>query len=497
MLLLRRRHKTTVRKVRRPGPRGHYGRGGGAWSRMKAPSTHRGTSNDIAGLYPFMLGSGAPMIGVPLGRVKRKNSKGSVVCCDPLSWFERAHLIHHPAAFILGQPGLGKSSLVKRWVIGMDNFGTKSMVLGDLKGEYVKLISALGGQVISVGRGRGFINPLDMGEALDAVQRLRDAGQKDAASKLLAEAKGRRQAAIETLLTIHRTAMLLPREATLLSEALRVLDTRITRRVPILADLLKVVKNPTPAMHKVSLSRGDSARYQEITEHLEADLESLAAGHGLGEIFNQETTTHMRRGEHMVFDVSSIGDEDQKLQAAALILCWNIGFGQVAVSNALADAGLEPSQPVHIVLDELWRVLRAGPGLTDRVDGLTRLDRDKGVAVTFVTHTMEDLSALPTAADVAKAIGLVERCGLVIAFGLPASEMPRLSKAVKLNNREQKTLSSWTTPLSWSRKSKKKDPPPGRGNCLIKVGSRNGIAIHIDLTDMELEFNETSKRFAA
>lgn len=499
MLLLRRKHKTAVRKARRPvSERGFTGPGGGSWNRMQNPSFHRGTSNNIAGFFPWMVGSGAPLIGVPLGRVQRRSSKGAVVCCDPISWYERAHLISQPSAFILGQPALGKSSLVKRWIIGMDNLGVKSLVLGDLKGEYVKLIRALGGQVILVGRGRGYINVLDMGEVPEAVQRLRDAGMEPEADALLAQARGRRQSAVETLLTIHRGVAPAPRLCTLISEALRVLDERLTQRVPVLADLSKVIQNPTPQMLKVSLSRGSIERYQDITEDLEADLVSLVGGHGLGEIFNKETTTQMKRGKHVAFDVSAIGDEDPKLQAAALMLCWSIGFSQVAVGNALADAGLEPDQPVHVVLDELWRVLRAGPGLVDRTDGLTRLNRDKGVSVTFVTHTMEDLNALPTEHDRSKAVGLVERCGMVIAFGLPASEMPRMAKAVKLSNRERDTLSSWTTPPSWSKKNKdKKDPPPGRGKCLIKVGSRHGIALHVDLTDLELEFNQTSQRWAA
>ena len=465
---------------------------------MKNPLFFRGTSNEVAGLYPWMIGSGTPTIGVPIGQVRRKQSKGSVVFCDPISWFERAHLISQPSAFILGLPALGKSTLIKHWILGLDFFGVKSLVLGDLKGEYVDLIRALGGQVIPVGRGRGYLNVLDMGDAPAAAQQLRAAGQPDAAAQLMAVARGRRQIAVETLLTIHRTAAPNSVETAVISEGLRILDARRMRRTPILADLLKIVQEPTDSLHKMAVSRGSLDSYQEITRQLEADLESLTAGHGLGEIFSKATTTHLKRGQHAVYDVSSIGDGEQKLQAAALMLCWEIGFGSIAVSNALADAGLEPHQPVHAVLDELWRVLRAGPGLVDRADGLTRLNRDKGVGVTFASHTMEDLEALPTKEDISKAIGLLERCGMVIAFGLPASEMPRLSKAVKLTNMEKKTLNGWTTPKTWSTRKKTRDkPPPGRGKCLIKVGERRGITVEIELLEMEKQFNRTSKRWAA
>lgn len=496
--LLQRKQKVAVRsRTRPPGSRGYTGPGGGAWKYMQNPTFFRGTSNMVAGLYPWMIGSGTPTIGVPIGRVKRKQSKGSVVYCDPVSWFERAHLISQPSAFILGLPALGKSTLIKHWILGLDYFGVKSLVLGDLKGEYVPLIRALGGQVIPVGRGRGYLNVLDLGEAPAAAKRLVKAGKVSEAAHMLAEAKARRHAAVETLLTIHRAAAVASVESGLISEGLRILDARSFRRTLILADLLKVIQEPTDSMHRMAVSRGSLDSYQTITRQLEADLAALTAGHGLGEIFSKPTTTQLIRGQHAVYDVSKIGDGDKKLQAAALMLCWEIGFGSIAVGNALADAGLEPHQPVHAVLDELWRVLRAGPGLVDRADGLTRLNRDKGVAVTFASHTMEDLQALPTKEDIAKAVGLLERCGMIIAFGLPASEMPRLAKAVKLSEMEKKTLNGWTTPKSWSTRKKGKKPPPGRGKCLIKVGERRGIAVEIELLEMEKQFNQTSARWAA
>jgi hypothetical protein len=437
------------------------------------------------------------MIGVPLGRVVRKKSKGVVICCDPLSWFERGDLISQPSAFVLGLPALGKSTLIRRIILGLDYQGVKTMVLGDLKGEYVDEIRALGGQVIPVGRGRGYINILDMEDALKAVDQLRAAGKDDLADRLLAEAKNRRQASLEILLTIHRSASVSSRESTIISAALAELDSRIKRGVPVLSWLLQILQNPTAKLHEVALSRGDMARYQEITESLESDLTALSQGHGLGEIFSQPTSVRMKRGEHVVFDVSSIGDSDSKMQAAALMLCWEIGFEQIAIGNALADAGLEAQQTINVVMDELWRALRAGPGLVNRADNTTRLNRDKGISIIFASHTMDDLKALPTEDDRKKAAGMVERCGIVIAFGLPASEMPRLSSAVRLSDAEIKILQSWTTPLSWSTKKRKRRPPPGRGKCLIKVGDRRGIAIHIDLTDVELPFSQTSKRFAA
>src|SRR4051794_39192358 len=66
----------------------------------------------------------------------------------------------------------------------------------------------------------------------------------------------------------------------------------------------------------------------------------------------------MRRDRPGVYDVSSLDDSDIDLQAATLLACWSAGFGTINVSNALADAGLEPRRHYFVVLDELWRAAR-------------------------------------------------------------------------------------------------------------------------------------------
>jgi hypothetical protein len=115
---------------KRPGPRGWAGRGGGMSTYIQAADEWRGTTVQVCGLWPFTSGTGSPMVGVPIGR---NMMSGATMCCDPISWFMRAKLISNPSMFVLGKPGLGKSTITRRMALGLAGYGIQPLVLGDLK----------------------------------------------------------------------------------------------------------------------------------------------------------------------------------------------------------------------------------------------------------------------------------------------------------------------------------------------------------------------------
>ncbi|WP_249011187.1 hypothetical protein [Conexibacter sp. DBS9H8] len=467
-----------------PGSRGWSAAGAGSSLLVQAPTQWRGTSVQVCGLWPFSTGTGTPMIGVPIGR---SLISGATLCADPISWFQDANLISNPSVFVLGRPGLGKSSLLRRMALGLAGFGVAPLVLGDLKPDYVDLVQALGGQVIRLGRGRGFLNVLDPGEARAAAERLTG----KARSEVLADALARRHTMIATLITLARASVPSDREEMILDRALRVLDDRHDG-IPVLSDLVGVIAEAPGELRDVAMDRGDRVRYDDITEPLLVSLRGLLGQGRLGEIFSQQSTTPMRRDVPVVFDVSAIDDGETALQGAALMACWSTGFGAVNIANALADAGLEPRRHYFVVLDELWRALRSGRGIVDRVDVLTRLNRQRGVGVVMCSHTMSDLQALASEEDRQKARGFVERSGMVALAGLPAAEMPMLTAVVPLSDAEQQLLASWQDPPAWTTTGAGATPP-GRGNFLVKVGGRPGIPIHVGLTSSERALHDTNR----
>ncbi len=481
-------------RVLRPGPMGWRGRGRGTDNLTPVPMEWRGTTRQVCGLYPASSGSSAPAIGAPLGRqLDRNGSMGGSVCCDPISWF-LAGMVSNPSAFFLSNPGLGKSTVARRMVMMADAFGYVPMVLGDLKPDQVDNVRALGGQVIRIGPGGGHLNVLDSGQSREAEAALRAAGRSDMAEQLRVSSHARTRALVAALLTIVRKSAPTDREENILDRAIRLLADR-HQGVPVLPDLLHMIQNPPEDLRRVALDRGDLVRYAAITENLEASLIGLIDGGRLGSMFAHPTSEPQRRDRAVVYDVSGLQQGEDDAKAAALLACWSTGFGTIEAAHALADAGLEPERLYLAVLDELWQALRVGHGMADRVDALTRLNRNEGVGQLMISHTMKDLESLASEEDRAKARGFVERAAIKILGGLPASEMPWLSQVMAMSQTEQEILTSWQDPAPLSRRGEQ-GVPPGRGKFLIKVGNRPGIAFKMELTPAEMSVHDTNKRWA-
>lgn len=470
-----------------PDQRGWFGIGGGRSLMVQAPLEWRASSFQACGLWPFAAGTGTPMIGVPVGR---SLLSGAMVCCDPISWFQYARLILNPSEFVLGRPGLGKSTFIRHQLIGLAGFGVIPMVLGDLKPDYVDLVEALDGQVIRLGRGRGYVNVLDISDAKAAAKRLAANGFHKEAGEVLADARGRRQNLLEMLVELGRRDSISDRETAILAVALEILDEQV--EVPVLEDVVRVIAQRPNQLRDVAMDRGDERRYLDNTENLLVSLRGLMGAGRLGEIFSQHSSVQMLRDRAVAFDVSSIEDGDKTLQAAALVTCWSTGFRGIGISQVMAACGLEPQRHYVATVDELHRPLKVGAGMVDRTDSTTRLNRQGGYGTIYCTHTMSDL-VLPDPADTAKARGFVERSGIVVCGGLPRKEMDELlTPVVPMGEAEINMVAGWQDPPAWTN-TDVESPPPGRGKFLIKVGGRPGIPVQVQLTPAEAGINDTNK----
>ena len=186
-----------------------FGNGLGTGPVDPGPWAYAGTTVQMAGLFPFGAGSGAPAFGVPVGRHQRTHE---VVCCDPFAWHE-AGLVTNLGMMVMGAPGVGKTSLAKRIIRGLMAGGVTALVLGDPKGEYVRITRSAGGQVIRVGRGLDRINPLDAGPLGRALQRMTG----PARDAMLAEVRGQRLNTLLALCALVRREGLADWEASIIA----------------------------------------------------------------------------------------------------------------------------------------------------------------------------------------------------------------------------------------------------------------------------------------
>jgi hypothetical protein len=453
----------------------------GRAAHVTAPPEYQATTTQLCGLYPFVAGSGTPAVGTPVGR---HQLWGEVVCLDPLAWL-RAGLITNPGMFVLGQPGTGKSTLVKRLVTGAVATGVVALVLGDTKPDYAMLTEHLGGQVIRIGRGLDKINPLDAGPLGAALHRMPGAESK----ALRWEVRSRRLSLLLALCTLVREARITNAEEVLLGRAIDLLDDRLAgTREPTVTDVLAVIEQgPDTLRSAARVSTPD--RYQDRAADLVFTLDLLCTG-SLAGVFDGPTSRPVDLDAPAVsIDISRVGAAGDKLLTAAMLCTWAYGFAMTDAAAALAELGITRRRSYLAVMDELWRALRGAPGLVEYADTLTRLNRAKGMASIMITHSLADLDALASEEDRAKARGFADRCALTVLAGLPPRELARVHQITPLTGPEQELVTSWSAPDSWQPGSRH----PGRGKYLIKAGERLGIPVELSLVGPEFSLYDTDQ----
>ena len=436
------------------------------------PWAYAGTTTQMAGLFPFGAGSGAPATGVPIGRHLVTHE---VVCCDPFAW-QRAGLTTNLGMMVIGSPGAGKTSLAKRVVRGLMATGVRALVLGDPKGEYVPVTRSAGGQVIRVGRGLSRINPLDAGPLGQAMARLDGPAQVE----LAAEIRGQRINALLALCALQRRSGLADWEAAVLGAAVDELtDRSAVAGSPTIADVLGVVNVGGTALARAAQVAPD--RFEATSVRLRQTLYGLLEGPLKG-VFDGPTSTPIDLDAPAVcIDLSGVTAAGDTLMAAAMLATWSYGHAMIEGSVALSRAGIAPPRRFLAVLDEMWRALRGSSALVDQADALTRVYRHKSVAHLMLTHSLDDLAAVGTDADRAKARGFLDRCGITVLTAMSERELEEIGRLRRLTRREMAAVQSWSSATSWVPGGKHY----GRGKYLIKAGDRVGIPVEMTLVGDE------------
>lgn len=458
-----------------PPARGWAAWGGGRDHHVGSATLWQGTTMQLAGLYPFVGGSGSRVRGVPIGHDLHTHEPVGV---HPGDWL-REGLVSNTGLWVQAQAGVGKSAFAKRLGIGMCAFGWMLFVPADIKGEYTDLIRRLNGTVIKVGRGFDAINPLDPGP-LAALLATTSGRAREALRESI---RARQTALLEGLLLLELGRTPTPTERNLLSCALDLATDAAPDGQPTIPDVRAVLDAAPVALLRAARVDESSARYYELIREVLSALDILVDGPLRG-LFDRRSTARLDPATSATsLDISVLDEETDEVVAAAMLCSWAWGAGMIEARQA------GQGRNILWIQDETWRALRTGPGLVERADRMTRLNRHKGVASVYLTHSMDDLEALPSEEDRAKARGIAARCAIHVYGGLPASEVRKL--AVTLSSRETELLASWQSAGTWVRGQRH----PGRGLYLIKAGERAGLPVRMTLSAREAQLYNTDRAF--
>ena len=463
----------------RPVPRawGWAAADGGRAPTVEPGVVYQATTAQVCGLFPFAVSSGATPPGVPIGRNKLT---AEPVGLDPSEWL-RDGLVSNTGMWIQGQPGIGKSAIVKRLMTGLVAFGFAAVVPGDVKGEYSALVEHLGGRVWRIGRGLHSLNPLDAGPLRAALAQT--VGTEHA--RLQETIRARRRSLLEALVLIVRRGEITVTERRLLDVALDLAVDGHDRAgdEPTIPDVLRVLSNPPSELLDIAAQENDLA-FRRFANELINTLGLLCSGAIRGMFDRPSSVRAELDTPALSLDISALDEDDDEVVAAAMLSSW-------AWAAAVIDGSTATGQRRNVfrVQDELWRALRVAPGLVERSDRVTRLGRHRGEVSAQVTHSLDDLEALPTEADRNKARGMAARNGTLILGGMADKELDGIRRITSLTAEEAALVRSWAAPPSWTRGHSH----PGRGSYLIKTGERMGLPVAMSLLASERALYDTDQ----
>lgn len=450
--------------------------GGGRAAHVEGGALYQATTTQVCGLYPFSVSSGASPVGVPIGRHMHT---AEPVGLDPSQWL-RDGLVSNTGMWVQGQPGIGKSTIVKRLMTGLVSFGFCAVVPGDIKGEYSALVDRLGGRVWRIGHGLHALNPLDAGPLAAAVAQTQGSERE----RLTETIRSRRLSLLEALVMIVRRAEVTTTERMLLGVALDLVveGGRRTGIEPVIPDVLHVFTTPPDELLRITATR-DQEEFAREARDLVNTLRLLCQGAIRGVFDRTSSVTADLDTPALSLDLSALGDDDD-IVAAAMLSAWAWSAAVIDGSTALGQR-----RNVFRVQDELWRALRVAPGLVERSDQVTRLGRHRGEVSVQVTHSLDDLEALPSEADRAKARGMAGRNGITVLGGMADRELEGINRITPLSAQEAAMVRSWAAPPTWVPG----DRHPGRGRYLIKSGERVGLPVSMSLVGAEHELYDTDQ----
>jgi hypothetical protein len=433
----------------------------------------RADTSQLPGLYPFLHPGTLPPVGAYIGTDTLTRQAFTV---HPAAWV-RAGIAANPNLLVTGIPGSGKSANVKALVLRLVVFGIRTLVAGDVKGEYTPLCRFLGTEPVRLGPGLpGRLNPLDAGPL--GTDLPTDPGQRRAR---VTEIHRRRMTLLEALLRLQLPRR--PRTDELAALGLAVREatgelagqSRLTD--PTIPMVYRLLRDPTPQMAVELRVRGGSVqRLRDATVEIREAIGAMVHGH-LGGLFDTTDTPDAAVGLDFTAPIQSVDisglaayGEDTVAMALMCVSSW----AQAAIDT--------PGPPRLVVRDEIWRQLRAGgAGMVAKIDADLRLSRAEGTIQVLATHRLSDFDAVGATGSAAANIAreLIASCDTRVTLAQDTAPLRMTREAIGLTDAEASLIAGW-----------------GRahvGRALWKIGRGGGshpVQLHLTGTERHLFYTD-------
>ncbi|MER5780308.1 type VI secretion protein [Streptomyces mobaraensis] len=433
----------------------------------------RADTERASGIYPFLHAASLPPIGVYMGW---NTLTMQAFSAHPAAWV-REGLCTNPNVMITGIPGSGKSAHIKALCFRLMALGHRTLIAGDVKGEYRALCEHLGVEPVRLGPGlTGRLNPLDAGPLGHGLEKISGPELKTR----LQEIHRRRLTLLKALLELQLKRTLKPQEEECLDIAVREVTGELHGQsalsVPTLPLVYERLKDPTDAMARELRVRGDDVQLaREQMTSLRSALGGMITGH-LGGLFDQQTSIGLDwQAPIQSVDISALeqyGDE-----TVAMVLTCVSSWAQSAIDRP-------GERPWIVVRDELWRQMRSGgAAMVRKIDADLRLSRATGTIQLLATHRLSDFEAVGSAGSEAVAIAkdLIASCETRIQLAQDTKPLRLTREAIGLTDAECDLIGSWGAGQ--------------RGRALWKVGRGGGShAVQLMLSHTERKLFETDER---
>lgn len=411
-------------------PRGHPKPGQG-WSPVRAPlPVYQAGTHEIGGLFPLLAASPLPAVGARIGY---DLVSGGAFYCHPVEWVLSRGYATNPNIALFGEPGRGKSSTVVAFLLRMVNFGVRTLISGDVKGEYTPVVRALGVTPIALGGGsQARVNALDLGPLTAHWDSWTTARQRVELDGVL----GRWGQLLAALAESQGYAPTVTDEAAIAAVLHRLVGATdgASRLRPItIPDVHRQLADPHEQLWR-DLRYADRRQFLDHLRAITDALANLVSG-PLAGLFDAPTNVTLDwNAPVQSMDLSRLRSRGDTAIAIALTC---LGAWSSLATDLRSDGQIR-----IVVRDEIWRQLRLGRRAVAAIDAELRLSRLEQTIQILVLHKLSDLLSVGASGSQAVAIAkdLIALCSTRVLFGQSTRVADELAAALGLTGPEQQRL---------------------------------------------------------